>query len=41
MSFLKKFGDNLSNLFGNDKKLEREFMEGMDFFAAKEYSLAY
>lgn len=41
MSFLKKFGDNIANLFGNDKKLEREFLEGMDFFAAKEYSLAY
>ncbi len=37
MSFLKKLGD----LFGNDRKLEQTFLEAMDHFSAKEYSLAY
>ncbi len=41
MSFLKKLGDNFSNLFGNDRKLEKTFMEAMDHFSAKEYALAY
>ena len=41
MSFLKKLGDNFSNLFGNDRKLEQTFMEAMDHFSAKEYALAY
>ena len=37
MSFLKKIGD----LFGNDRKLERTFLDGMDYYSRKEYSLAY
>lgn len=41
MSFLKKLGDNISDLFGNDRKLEKTFMEAMDHFSAKEYALAY
>ena len=37
MSFLKKIGD----LFGNDRKLEQLFLQAMDHYSAKEYSLAY
>ena len=41
MSFLKKIGESLGDLFGNDRKLEQLFLEAMDHFSSKEYSLAF